>query len=129
MSFRLGKSLFLRTNPRWTRARKFAANSFDVACVQCEHSHSQQKVPFASARGVALARVRPVWIEPPLPAHLALSLLEDLTVELVLLLAVHLLQGLLRLEHPVLLKILQPEGESTSRTHHTSQNPARRECD
>ncbi len=33
--------LFLRPNPHWTRARKFAGNSFDVDCVQCEHSHLQ----------------------------------------------------------------------------------------
>ena len=31
-------------NPHWTQARKFEA--FYVAGVQCEHSHSQQQVPF-----------------------------------------------------------------------------------
>ncbi len=33
--------------------------SFDVACVQCGHSHSQQQVPFAR-----VVPVRPVWIRP-----------------------------------------------------------------
>ncbi len=33
-------------NSHWTRARKFAGNSFDAASIQCEHSHSRQ-VPFA----------------------------------------------------------------------------------
>ncbi len=39
---------------RWTKAQctldastLFVSNSFDVACVQCKHSHSQQQVPFA----------------------------------------------------------------------------------
>ncbi len=41
------------------RARKFERFSFDVACLQCGHSHSHQQVPFAS-RGIA----RPVWIGP-----------------------------------------------------------------
>ena len=31
----------------WTRPREFAVTSFDFACVQCGHSHSQQQVPFA----------------------------------------------------------------------------------
>ncbi len=30
-----------RPNPHWTRTQ-IADNSFDVACVWCEHSHSQQ---------------------------------------------------------------------------------------
>ena len=37
--------ILLRSNPHWTRARKFAGNSFDVACVQCGHSHLEQQVP------------------------------------------------------------------------------------
>lgn len=39
----------LGPNPQWTRACKFAGtcNSFDVAWIQCEHSHSHQQVPFA----------------------------------------------------------------------------------
>ena len=41
-------------NPHWMRARKFAGNSFDVACIQCEHFHLQEKVPFAFVRRVAL---------------------------------------------------------------------------
>ena len=52
------QSIFtLRPNPHRTRARKFERKPFDVACVQCEHSHLHQQVPFASRR-VA----RPVWI-------------------------------------------------------------------
>ena len=39
------------------RARKFECKSFGFACVQCEHSHSHQQVPFACA-----ARARSVWI-------------------------------------------------------------------
>ena len=29
------------------RARKFKRKPFDVACLQCEHSHSRTQVPFA----------------------------------------------------------------------------------
>ena len=47
----------LGPNPHWTRARKFAGSSFDVACIQCEHSHSQQQVPFACV-------CAQVWIGP-----------------------------------------------------------------
>ncbi len=39
------------------RARKFERKPFDVAYVQCEHSHSRTQVPFA-LRHVA----RPVWM-------------------------------------------------------------------
>ncbi len=40
----------VRNNPHWRRARKFAGNSFDAACVQCEHSiHNRFD---KSARGV-----------------------------------------------------------------------------
>ncbi len=46
-----------RPNPHWTRARK--DNFFDVAWVQCEHSHSQHQVPFS-----CVAPARPVWIRP-----------------------------------------------------------------
>ncbi len=48
-------------NPHWMRARKNKCKSFDVACMQCGHSHSHQQVPFA---WVARARARPVWIRP-----------------------------------------------------------------
>ena len=34
--------------------RKFARKSFDVACVQCEHSHSRQQVLFAYVAPVCL---------------------------------------------------------------------------
>ncbi len=40
-------STWLRPNPHWTRAHKFARNSFDVAYIQCGHFHSQQQVLFA----------------------------------------------------------------------------------
>ncbi len=50
----------LRPNPHWTRARKFQRKSFDVGCVQCGHSHSYQRVPFA-----CVARARPVWMRLP----------------------------------------------------------------
>ena len=36
-------------SPHWPQTRKFTSNSFDFACIQCEHSHS---LP------------RPVWIGP-----------------------------------------------------------------
>ncbi len=49
----------LRPNPHWTRACKCTGNSFDVACIQCEHSRSQQQVPFAW-----VCALRPVWIGP-----------------------------------------------------------------
>ncbi len=39
--------LTLRPNPHWTRAYKFAGNSFDVACIQHEHSNSKEQVSFA----------------------------------------------------------------------------------
>ncbi len=42
-----------------TRTRKFQRKSFDVACVQCGHSHSAEQVPFA-----CVAHARPVWIRP-----------------------------------------------------------------
>ncbi len=48
----------LKPNPHWMRARKFVGNSFDVACVECEHSHLQQQVPFVFARRVTLPRVQ-----------------------------------------------------------------------
>ena len=41
------------------RARKLERFSFDLACVQCGHSHSHQQVPFAWRRVM-----RPVWIRP-----------------------------------------------------------------
>ena len=47
-----------RPNPHRKRARKLAGNSFDVACVQREHSHLQQKVPFGFAHRVALPRIQ-----------------------------------------------------------------------
>ncbi len=37
-----------RPNPHWTRARKFASNSIEDPCIQCEHSHAQQQDPFSS---------------------------------------------------------------------------------
>ena len=47
-----------RSNPHWTQARKLARKSFDVvACVQCEHSHSRQLVPFA-----CVVPGYPMWI-------------------------------------------------------------------
>ena len=47
------------------RARKLERFTFDLACVQCEHSHWRKQVPFASCRVM-----RPVWIRPkePLPS-------------------------------------------------------------
>ena len=51
-----GPNLF-RPNPHWTRARKFERKIFDVASVQCGHSHSHQQAPFA-----CVARERPVWM-------------------------------------------------------------------
>ncbi len=48
----------LRPNPHWIRALKFAGNSFDVACVDCELYHSQQKVPVAFAHSIAWHRVQ-----------------------------------------------------------------------
>ncbi len=48
-----------RPNPHWTRAH-FQPKSFDVAFVQCGHSPSHQRVPFAF-----VARARSVWIRPP----------------------------------------------------------------
>ncbi len=52
-------------NLHWTRAHKFAGNSFDVACIQCEHSHSQEQVPFACvcscASGVDWAWFYIIW--------------------------------------------------------------------
>ncbi len=41
-SFEHHKTQNVRPNSHWTRACKFAGNSFDVTC---EHCHSQQKVP------------------------------------------------------------------------------------
>ena len=38
---------------------KFQRKSFDVACVQCGHSHSHEQVPFAY-----VAPARPVWFRP-----------------------------------------------------------------
>ena len=52
-------SHLMRLNPHWTRMCKFAGNSFDVAWVQCEHSHQQQQIPFA-----CVCASRPVWIGP-----------------------------------------------------------------
>ena len=46
-----------KPNPHWTPARKFTGNSFGVACVQCEHCHSQQQVTFA-----CICASHPVWI-------------------------------------------------------------------
>ena len=43
-SFNFHRLASVSPNPHWIRARKFVGNSFDVACVQCEHSHSQQQV-------------------------------------------------------------------------------------
>ena len=47
------------SNPHWMPGSKFVGNSFDAACVECEHSHSQQQVPFACD-----CASRPVWIGP-----------------------------------------------------------------
>ena len=40
------------------REHKFSGKSFDVACIQCEHSHMQLKVPVAFERGIASPRVQ-----------------------------------------------------------------------
>ncbi len=53
----------LRPNPHGTRAFKFAGNSFDVVCIQSEHCHLQQQVPFA-----CVCASRAVWIGPLLTA-------------------------------------------------------------
>ncbi len=53
----LEKENVLRPHPHRTPARKFERKSFDVACVQCGHSHSHQQVPFS--RDV---RTRSVWM-------------------------------------------------------------------
>ena len=45
-------------NSHWTPVPQFTGNSFDVACVQCEHSHSQRKVPFVFARGVTSPHIQ-----------------------------------------------------------------------
>ncbi len=37
----------VRPHPHRTRACNFQRKPFDVACVQCEHSHSRTQVPFA----------------------------------------------------------------------------------
>ncbi len=55
----------LRPHPHRTRVRKFERKSFDVACVQCEHSHSRTQVSFALRR---VARARPVWTRPNVQA-------------------------------------------------------------
>ncbi len=56
---------WLRLNPHWTGAHKFAPKSFDVTCVQCQHSHSRQQVPFACiwacAFSVNWVRLLLVW--------------------------------------------------------------------
>ncbi len=43
----------LKSNPHWT------STQFDIACIQCGHSHLQQQVPFA-----CVAPARTVWIGP-----------------------------------------------------------------
>ncbi len=49
---------FLEGRPDFVVLSKFTGNSFDVACIQCEHSHLQEKVPFAFARRVASPRAQ-----------------------------------------------------------------------
>ena len=51
--------LHLRPHPHRMHVRKFKCKPFDVAGVQCEHSHSRTQVPFVLRR-VA----RPVWMRP-----------------------------------------------------------------
>ncbi len=62
-----GLGLNVDENPHWTQAHKFVCKSFDVACIQCEHSHLQQQVPFACVCACASG------VDWVLPAPLFLS--------------------------------------------------------
>ncbi len=50
--------LLVRPNPHYTQ---ICHNSFDIACIQCGHSHSQQQIPFAY-----VSAPQAVWIGPKL---------------------------------------------------------------
>ncbi len=54
--WKMGSDTCLRRNPHWTGARKFACESFDAACVQCEHFIHNSRFHL-----LALAPLRPVW--------------------------------------------------------------------